>query len=836
MSSKPKFYLPVILPPLNDQSNPPAYYADIKALGALITADSGGSDGSLEIMIKNSNLFHPNNQFGQPRPFSTVFAPTSGFVRFYPGSAALPPPNQNPMAPPSNLTATDIGSVVIRVWVSNFLDFIKTPSSVAPSANRIVLGWLKPSTVRTAFTAEIAKMKDKVLKKSWEDAGGIGAVPDRAGLEAAFLQRFMAGDAEVFISAGAEIGSAVEITASLAKVKMQAFFKPEDPSALPVFVEADEVIDNATAEDLFTGHPLIEASNSPITIKFKSKFTIWNNKTSKYEALNNTFVTLMMQPPDDITVDSQITDSNGNFAVDFEAQLMKRDMIFFSYDTTGKTIGNRTFDKDVETEPHLARLYLNSAHENTREYQASDEIYPKYRDFIDELAANADKESFERDRGNAATWDTSAASAPVKYAFTYSSQKGFLSRIKDSEKRYKDSEIIPSKRFSLLLEGDSWLSYPPDGHGVFTQYSGDIYGQLDGLLSKYVEETKLATYIRFPLQHHGDRSDQMFVGDAQDPTRQWHFTREFLSEFKIDVVVCSAGGNDLAEPGISHWFLDPKRKDDNPAIANEFIKCFTDPTFDHMGNGGYFDPTKMGILSTDHQEQAMRMMEMSFAILLNDHPWNIFARETEPQKPNVQWKDLPGWNALGPASQSPSEIGEKVVQNIPEFTKLPDPDGDLQQKLLATVFDAGRYQARYQEAANNLRTLLTAVTQLQPGTPVLTHTYCYPLFRQDGTKRVKWQTGPWFAPRFKQAGITDFRIRFICLKALLDNYVYSVLEVLKNEFPGTFDYVDVRNKNASTARWADEMHLHSEGYEVIATRLYNKIAIKFGYPLVPETD
>jgi|GEM_PF-4558606 len=834
MSTLPKFYLPVILPPLKHQDDPPAYYSSINDLGTEVTADSGGSDGSLEISITKADLLHPSDQFDHPLPFSTVFAPTSGFIKFYPGSAALPTPDQKPMNPPSGLTSADFGSVVITVWISNFADFIKTPSATASRANRIVLGWLKPSTVETAFAAEITKLKDKVLKKAWQ---GTGTAPNRTALEAAFLQRLMAGDAEIFVSAGTKLGSAIVGTTLLAQVKLQAFFQPKGPAPPPVFVAADEVLDNAVPDALFAGHPLVQASNSPITVKFKSKFTIWNNKTRKYEALANTSVTLMRQPPDNITVDSQKTNADGKFADDFQAELMKRDMIFFSYDTTGQTIGNRTFDKDVETEPHLARLYLNSDHENEREYQASDAIYPRYRDFIDELAANSDNESYERDRGNAAKWDTSVSSAPVNYLFTFADQKGFLNRIRDSEDRYKDSEVVPSRRFSLLIEGDSWFSYPPDGHGLFIQYSGDIYGQLDGLLSKYVADPKLATYIRFPLQHHGDRADQMFAGDALDPTRQWHFTREFLREYKIDGIVCSAGGNDIAEPGISHWLLDPKQTNANPDIAKEFIRCFTDPVFDRTGGGGYFDPTKMDILSTEHREQAIRMMERSFAILLTDHPWNIFVRETQPQKSDVKWKDLPGWNELGAESQSPSEIGAKVATMNLEFTKFPDPKGDLPQKLLATVFDAERYKARFLEVAKNWRTLLTTVTELQPGTPVFAHTYCYPLFRQDGTTVQKqWQTGPWFAPRFKQAGITDFRVRFLCLKAFLDNYKYCVLEVLKTEFPGIFDYVDVRDKNASTERWADEMHLHSAGYKVIGERLYNKIAIKGGFPVVPETN
>src|SRR5437868_14118718 len=182
MAALPKFYLPVILPPRKDPSDPPAYYAGIKNLTEVM-ADSGGNDGSLEITITNASTLHPAAQFDNPVTFSSVFAPTSGFARFYPGSASLPTPDQGPMDPPPNLITTDIGSIVIHIWISSYIDFIKTPLSDVPRANRIVLGWLQRSTVEALFKPEIHKLNIQVLAKSWKETGGSGAPPGQTALE-----------------------------------------------------------------------------------------------------------------------------------------------------------------------------------------------------------------------------------------------------------------------------------------------------------------------------------------------------------------------------------------------------------------------------------------------------------------------------------------------------------------------------------------------------------------------------------------------------------------------------------------------------------------------------
>lgn len=121
MASQPKFYLPVILPPLKDQSDPPAYYAGIEALGTQVTTDSPAGDGSIEITITSPSQLHPADQFDEPLPVSTVFAPTAGFVRCYPGAAVLPTPDQQPSAEPTGLSPADFVSVQIRVWAPTTL-------------------------------------------------------------------------------------------------------------------------------------------------------------------------------------------------------------------------------------------------------------------------------------------------------------------------------------------------------------------------------------------------------------------------------------------------------------------------------------------------------------------------------------------------------------------------------------------------------------------------------------------------------------------------------------------------------------------------------------------
>lgn len=857
MTSRPKFYLPVILPPLKDPSDPAAYYAAIEAQGAQVTADSPSGDGSLEITITNPTQPHPG-QFTDPLPVSTVFAPTAGFVRYYPGSAILPTPGQQPSAPPPALTAADFGSVRTRIWVSNYAAFVKKPSADESLANQHVLCWLDPTTVEAAFATEVTKLKEKVLKRSWEDGGGTGTAPDRQGLEAAFLQRLMAGDAEIFVDAGTPLGSAVTTPSGDARLKLQTLFVPPDPDpSLPV--EAEDFIDSgleglsAGTKALYAGdpqggaqsHPLVEPSGSNVTIEFKSTFLIWDNKDSKYVPLQNNQVTLMKD--NNVIVASATTDGNGQIDLTVSS-LTKRDKIYFEYELSQNVkYGHRVFTENVRTESHRAgsKKYLGSGNVNTHVYLGKYQLYPKYRDFSDELSANADDEVFEKDRGNGETGDNSKVAASAAYLVTFASQKGRLLQIEESEKSFNEElekyyreghDGFPPGVFALLVEGDSWLDYPPAWL--------DIYGHLDKKLKQAQARNKF-TYARFPLQHHGDRSDQMFEGDPLDADRQWHYTRDFLNEFKINLIVCSAGGNDLAEPGIGHWLINPGigvTKPNNSPQAVPYKGCFNGP-FDANGNGGYFDPFRMVTeqLSPGEITVAENMMAESFAVLLKNHPWNHYFNDKTGLDPNKvaalssglsnemqAWVNAAtGGGAFGesdPAKQRLDDTG-KLVSTLPDFSYPPAPNGDPGQKLLDAVFDSARYTARFDQVKANWEVLLNAAGDRNIS--VLTHTYCYPLFKQNPTTHYGRQTGPWFAPRFAQAGIADLRVRCICMKAMIDHYVSYILDPLKQAFQGTFDYIDARALNRDETFWNDEMHLTTTGFGKVADLIYDKAVALF---------
>jgi hypothetical protein len=819
MSTRPKFYLPVILPPSKDQSDPPAYYAGIKNLGIEVTADSPAGLGSLEITITNSDQLHPSDQFDQPVAVSTVLAPTSGFVRFYPGSAALPVLDQQPMTPPSGLSSADIGSAVIRVWISSFVDFMKAPAAAAPRANRIVLGWLEPSTVETAFAAEIAKLKDKVLKRAWEDADGTGDVPDRADLEEAFLQRFMAGHAEIFVSAGTVLGSAISSPSNVAQVKLQAFFEPSDlmPS-LPI--EAEELIDSglqgskASTKTLFNGHPLLEAVNAEIGIHFRARFTIWDNSQFRYIPFANKDVRLMKAGAGEL--DRATTDISGtiDMTVPPTAQLKKRDMIHFEYATFGEKFGNRDFTEDIVTDSHRARQYVNGASENTREYKAKYEFHSKYEAFVKDLSSNmGSSEKFGKDRGNT------------------DREGNFLQTIKNSEQLYKGDKL-PQMMFTVLFEGDSWLHYP-------IAVRGHIYNHLDTMFGR--EKKQGVTYNAFPLQHYGDRSEQMFFGEPH-PSKtdsQWKFTTDLLSEYKINLIVCSCGGNDFAEPGIEN-------QNDKERFEDYFITETDSKTREYH----YFDPFaakgKLGL----EQQPVQQLIERSFAALLKNHRWNFYLNDrTEAETKKEQRDEFDLYTDLDqqlialqkdfgesdPDKQSSNleSIGKKVIDNftLKNDFDLPNPHGDQWQRLLATVFDSDRYRARLDKVKDHWLVLLKAAKERN--IRVVTHSYCYPLFNENPSTVFGWgwtpRAGPWFVPRFEEARIIDRRIRRICLKAMIDNYVGYILQPLKdnNEYKDTFDYVNVRDLNVDAASWHDEMHLTAAGFEHVATRMYDSIKVRF---------
>lgn len=827
MSAPQLLYLPVISPPAKDASDPPSYYAALAAHVTTVSEDGG----SLKITITNPDELHPSNQFDDPPKFSTVFASTSGFASFYPSSAILPTPVRQPIDLPPNLVTTGVGTVILRVWLGDYKDFNKAKGSAAVRPSHIVFAWLQETTVRDAFAAEIAKMKFKALRKSWRDTGGTGQVPLRPALESRFLLRAMSADAEIFVSAGTVLGNASTVidvsstpSSNVAQLKFQTFFASVNPNSA-VASPADELMDivldhakSAGRARVFMRHPLAEATDVDATITFHSQFQIWDNSIPDYVPFASADVLLFKQEDGQavpILVKTVRTNASGK--VQFTAQLKRRTEVFFKYDLRTWTKGSPISSEDLSTQPHKAGKYLDAGNINNRVYAVKFLISPEYRKYIEKLRATHAVEKFFEDRGNTTVQNPS---------FLHSTENTLIGDMVEFERCYQVCPApLPQNTFNVLVEGDSWFHYP---------LQDDLYKKLDDKIRTGLKEEVI--YNRFPLQHFGDRSDQMFLNEAQRK-----FTIDALTEYKIDLFLVGCGGNDFAEPGI-----------DNRDDQAQFADYFTD---------GYFDPwlglkggTKAGVpvdpLNPFDLETVERLMRNSFASLLKNHRWNLYLRRLDDQAmPKQKTQDemkhrlLPLLAATG--IDAGTEIdsaqirGTKILNNFLIPTDFPPGKTDPLDQLLAEIFDEEWLQARYARVRLALETLLDKVAEHNSNgrkIRVISHTYTYPFFSEDptyvaGTKVV---AGTWFVNRFIEANIVDKRIQKICLKSILDNFVRLVLRPLtkpeppdKSPYADFFEFVDVRKAIVDEGDWRDEMHLRSEGFEKVAGLIYPRVKSGF---------
>jgi lysophospholipase L1-like esterase len=708
--------------------------------------------------------------------------------------------------------AASLGSLLLEVWILDYADSIQTFADKSRGANRILLTWLQKQTIEEHLKPEIAKQPDKILQLAWAKNGGQGE-PTKDVLVADYLKNFMQGKYKLFVSAGTVLGFMYVsgITPNDGRLGMSAFFQLTDTKnpSKPVAVDAEDVLDAASSQSVFVGHPLAVAANGDINVHFLSTLTNWDsNKQKKFVPFSNGSATLISN--DDVTLpsDSDVFEANvttnSTGGLDFTAALKRRDLIRFEYNTTPKLI----------TASHRARQHVDQNAINHKVYAASDDLYGPYVAFIESL--DPDAEQFKLDRGNGGV-DTIGSKS-----LSFSSQTFFLDEMKRFERLYRSEG--GQGLFTVLFEGDSWLSYPPVGKqfgkdGPGTQQPGDIYGHLtkkfeDGLVSPL-------KYVHWPLQHHGDRSDQMFGGADTDNTRQWHHTLRILKQRKVDLVICSAGGNDMAEPGISHWLKFPGRFL-NPAnespIVEVYKKCFVGQ-FKFDGTGAFFDPGLMDEkgLTSDQQIVAKRLINKSFAVLLRNHPWALFQRGGTKQNIVLDAADNGLLDSYGAPFDSLEQIGKKVIADNGNHQK--------RKALFLKFFHDDSYTQRLDQIKTNWVTLLEAAKD--QGTVVVTHTYCYPLFSKEFTEHFIKITGPWFAPRFEQAGIIDQRIRSICLRVIIDDYKIEVLDKLRSGFDETFSFADVRALNGSSDDWSDEMHLSREGFKRVADELFKKVKERF---------
>ena len=186
------------------------------------------------------------------------------------------------------------------------------------------------------------------------------------------------------------------------------------------------------------------------------------------------------------------------------------------------------------------------------------------------------------------------------------------------------------------------------------------------------------------------------------------------------------------------------------------------------------------------------------------------------------------------------DLAEKAIAGIGPRSALPVTDNaDVVDSLLGYIFDLEWYNKRFNDVKSNWQILLERARALQ--IPVITHSYCYPLFNENpttlfGTGKVP-RTGPWFNPRFREAQIMDRRVRKVCLKCLVDHFMGHILEPFRQQYktfdPATqawdypFDFVDVRNANSSVDKWRDEMHLYGLGFREVSKGLHKLISSRF---------
>lgn len=146
------------------------------------------------------------------------------------------------------------------------------------------------------------------------------------------------------------------------------------------------------------------------------------------------------------------------------------------------------------------------------------------------------------------------------------------------------------------------------------------------------------------------------------------------------------------------------------------------------------------------------------------------------------------------------------------------------------VLDTGRFGQVHRAYERALLRMVKA----RPDTPILAHTYCYPirlgvpatltLATLGAAALLKKNTGPWIEPHIRKV-LPDADDQRAFARLLIDGFVDTVLDPLRDDarFAGRFDYVDLRAFAQHEDDWFDEMHPTSETFAVLAAQFSRKI-------------
>lgn len=111
--------------------------------------------------------------------------------------------------------------------------------------------------------------------------------------------------------------------------------------------------------------------------------------------------------------------------------------------------------------------------------------------------------------------------------------------------------------------------------------------------------------------------------------------------------------------------------------------------------------------------------------------------------------------------------------------------------------------------------MVGAMVDAKPSTPIIAHTYCYPirlgtpgkltLGNLGAAAIVKKNVGPWIGPFISDA-LPNLADQRTFARKIVDGFTDNVLDPLKVRFSPTFDFLDLRKEAPAEDDWFDEMH------------------------------
>jgi len=154
------------------------------------------------------------------------------------------------------------------------------------------------------------------------------------------------------------------------------------------------------------------------------------------------------------------------------------------------------------------------------------------------------------------------------------------------------------------------------------------------------------------------------------------------------------------------------------------------------------------------------------------------------------------------------------------------------------AFDVVRTQTtRFDDVRNAYASALARMLAARPDTPILGHTYAYPLRIGEpadltlsnigAVALLADAAGPWIGPHMAHV-LPTLEARRAFAKMLIDGFVDHVLEPIAGDprFAGRFHYLDLRDALPRVEDWFDEMHPTGAGFHALSKPFAQAIAAR----------